>query len=45
VRPRDRSYVSGLEVGRRNPTYLNLLRIAKTLGTPLLKLLDFQKLR
>jgi hypothetical protein len=21
----DRSYVSGLEVGRRNPTYLNLL--------------------
>ncbi len=38
----DRSYVSGLEVGRRNPTYLNLLRIAKTLGTPLVTLLDFR---
>lgn len=38
----DRSYVSGLEVGRRNPTYLNLLRIGKTLGTPLVTLLDFR---
>jgi transcriptional regulator with XRE-family HTH domain len=38
----DRSYVSGLEVGRRNPTYLNLLRIAKTLGTPLVSLLGFR---
>src|SRR5439155_6037588 len=38
----DRSYVSGLEVGRRNPTYLNLLRIAKTLGIPLVTLLDFR---
>jgi transcriptional regulator with XRE-family HTH domain len=37
----DRSYISGLEVGRRNPTYLNLLRIAKTLGTSLNTLLDF----
>ena len=36
----DRSYVSGLEVGRRNPTYLNLLRIAKTFGMPLVTLLD-----
>ena len=41
----DRSYVSGLEVGRRNPTYLNLLRIAKTLDTSLVKLLDFSKSR
>lgn len=38
----DRSYVSGLEVGRRNPTYLNLLRIAKTLGIPLVTLLNFR---
>ena len=38
----DRSYVSGLENGRRNPTYINLLRIAKTLGTPLVTLLDFR---
>jgi len=38
----DRSYISGLEVGRRNPTYLNLLRIAKTLNTALPALLDFR---
>jgi hypothetical protein len=25
-------YVSGVEAGRRNPTYLNLLRMAKALG-------------
>lgn len=36
----DRSYVSGLEVGRRNPTYLKLLKLAKTLGIPLLTLLN-----
>lgn len=36
----DRSYVSGLEVGRRNPTYLNLLRLAKALAVPLVTLLD-----
>ena len=36
----DRSYVSGLEVGRRNPTYLNLLRLAKTFRIPLGRLLD-----
>ena len=36
----DRSYVSGLEVGRRNPTYLNLLRLAKTFRIPLVELLD-----
>lgn len=36
----DRSYVSGLETGRRNPTYLNLLKIAKTLDVTLLSLLD-----
>jgi transcriptional regulator with XRE-family HTH domain len=37
----DRSYVSGLEFGRRNPTYLKLLKLAKSLGIPLLTLLDF----
>ena len=36
----DRSYVSGLEVGRRNPTYLNLLRLAKTFRIPLARLID-----
>ena len=36
----DRSYVSGLEFGRRNPTYLRLLKLSKTLGVPLLTLLD-----
>jgi transcriptional regulator with XRE-family HTH domain len=39
----DRSYVSGLEVGRRNPTYLKLLKLAKTLDTPLLTLLDLDR--
>ena len=39
----DRSYVSGLEVGRRNPTYLKLLTLAKSLGIPLLALLDFDR--
>lgn len=39
----DRSYVSGLEVGRRNPTYLKLLKLAKTLETPLLTLLDLDR--
>jgi transcriptional regulator with XRE-family HTH domain len=39
----DGSYVSGLEFGRRNPTYLKLLRLAKSLGTPLLTLLDLDK--
>ena len=39
----DRSYVSGLEFGRRNPTYLKLLRLAKSLGIPLLALLDIDR--
>jgi transcriptional regulator with XRE-family HTH domain len=37
----DRSYVSGLEVGRRNPTYLNLLKLAKSFGIAVVSLLDF----
>lgn len=36
----DRSYVSGLETGRRNPTYLNLLKIAKTLNMSVTDLLE-----
>ena len=39
----DRSYVSGLETGRRNPTYLILVRIAKTLGLPVIALLDLDR--
>lgn len=38
----DRSYVSGLEVGRRNPTYLNLLKIARTFDISLVGLLDLR---
>jgi len=34
----DRSYISGLEFGRRNPTYL--MKIAKSLGISLVVLLD-----
>jgi transcriptional regulator with XRE-family HTH domain len=37
----DRSYISGLEVGRRNPTYLNLLNISKAFGISLVALLTF----
>ena len=33
--------VSGLEVGRRNPTYLNLLKLVKALGVSLVALRDF----
>ncbi len=39
----DRSYVSGLETGRRNPTYLNLLRLAKVFGLPLVAFLDLER--
>jgi len=39
----DRSYISGLETGRRNPTYLNLLTLAKTLQLPLAALLDVDR--
>lgn len=31
----DRTYVSGLEAGRRNPTLETLLRLAAALGLPL----------
>ena len=36
----DRSYISGLESGRRNPTYLNLVRLAKNLGLSISALVD-----
>jgi transcriptional regulator with XRE-family HTH domain len=39
----DRSYTSGLEAGRRNPTYLRLRDFAKALGVPLLTLLDVDR--
>lgn len=33
----DRTYVSGIERGERNPSLTNLLRLAETLGVPLSK--------
>jgi transcriptional regulator with XRE-family HTH domain len=39
----DRSYVSGLESGRRNPTYLRLLALAKAFTLPIQTLLDIEK--
>lgn len=39
----DRSYISGLEVGRRNPTYLKLVKLARSLQIPLLTLLDLDR--
>jgi transcriptional regulator with XRE-family HTH domain len=39
----DRSYVSGLESGRRNPTYLRLAALAKALNIPLPSLIDIDK--
>jgi transcriptional regulator with XRE-family HTH domain len=36
----DRSYISGLESGMRNPTYLNLLKIAGALDLSVQRLLD-----
>jgi transcriptional regulator with XRE-family HTH domain len=41
----DRSYVSGLEVGRRNPTYLILLKLARVLGLPISELVDLNRTR
>ncbi len=36
----DRTYVSGIERGIRNPTLLVLLRLARVLGVPAAVLLD-----
>lgn len=38
----DRSYVSGLEVGRRNPTYLVLLKLARVFRIPVTQLVDVE---
>ncbi|CAA6824093.1 MAG: Unknown protein [uncultured Sulfurovum sp.] len=39
----DRTYISLLERGKRNPSYLNLLRLAKGLGVSISKLLEDNK--
>lgn len=31
----DRTYISGLERGKRNPSYLTLLKLARTLNIPI----------
>jgi transcriptional regulator with XRE-family HTH domain len=36
----DRAYVSGLELGQRNPTVVTLWHIAKALGVPMRSFLD-----
>jgi transcriptional regulator with XRE-family HTH domain len=40
----DRAYVSGLELGQRNPTVVTLWHIAKALGTKLRLFFDEEKL-
>jgi transcriptional regulator with XRE-family HTH domain len=39
----DRAYVSGLELGQRNPTILTLWHIAKALGVKLRPFFDEEK--
>jgi transcriptional regulator with XRE-family HTH domain len=41
----DRAYVSGLELGQRNPTVLTLWHIAKALGVKLRPFFDEEKPR
>jgi transcriptional regulator with XRE-family HTH domain len=41
----DRAYVSGLELGQRNPTILTLWHMAKALGVTLKTLFDEEKPR
>ncbi|HLH98022.1 MAG TPA: helix-turn-helix domain-containing protein [Xanthobacteraceae bacterium] len=36
----DRAYVSGLELGQRNPTIVTLWHVGKALGAPLRLLFD-----
>jgi ribosome-binding protein aMBF1 (putative translation factor) len=38
----DRSFISDLEAGRVNPTYLHLRTLAQMLGLPLASLIDFK---
>lgn len=37
----DRTYISGIERGKRNVSVLNLFKIARALNIPATKLLDF----
>jgi transcriptional regulator with XRE-family HTH domain len=39
----DRAYVSGLELGQRNPTIVTLWHVAKALGVKLRQFFDEQK--
>lgn len=34
----DRTYISGLERGKRNPSFLTLIKLAQTLNVPIEKL-------
>ena len=36
----DRTYISGLERGKRNPSFLTLIKLAKTLNIPIEKLFN-----
>ena len=37
-----RTYVGGIERGERNPSLINIGRIAEALGVPILDLFDFE---
>jgi transcriptional regulator with XRE-family HTH domain len=39
----DRSYISGLEQGNRNPTVVSLWHVARALDAPIRSLLDEEK--
>lgn len=41
----DRAYISGLELGQRNPTIVTLWHIAKALGVKLTQFFDEEKPR
>ena len=39
----DRTYISGIERGIRNPTFLVLLRLAQVLGVPPTRFMDCEE--
>ena len=39
----DRTYISGIERGIRNPTFLVLLRLAQVLGVPPTRFMDYEE--
>lgn len=41
----DRAYVSGLELGQRNPTIVSLWHVAQALGVPMQQFFDPRKTR